>query len=371
MAISRYRIFEQTPAPAPAVLLWRDEMPPAVLAGHDDDLPLPAVQIVRITGHHYGGRGLLSKKGQITFKPGVSPDYLAGMARDLGTDAPILRAWAGGLEQAGIRTIRAATPVLVPVHANWIYGHVLTESLLRALVLDQSSPPDWPVALADQGPHWLPELLRLALPHRPLLRFDPARERIAAPFLVGCTEVFSPSGIAPAVLSLLAMLKARVLAGVPRAPAPARLFLSRGDNHRRRETENRAEVEDIARDLGFTVIRPEDKPFAEQLRLVAGAQVIAGEFGSAMHNGLFAGAGTTVICLNWINPYQSIIARSLGHRVGYIPTDDGTFRDSAAIWQGQRRMRFDPQTLRRKLAEAIAADPVETAAAVAGHGFAH
>ncbi|MCC5972542.1 MAG: glycosyltransferase family 61 protein [Rubellimicrobium sp.] len=371
MAISRYRIFEQTPAPPPAALLWRDEMPTAILAEHDRDQPVPAVALVRITGHHYGGQGLVSKKGRITFKPGVFPDHLAGMARDLGTDAPVFRAWAGALERPGVRTIRAETPVLVPVHANWIYGHALTEILLRALLLDQSSPPDWPLALADPGPHWLPDLLRMALPHRPFLRFDPACERLAAPALIGCTEVFSPSGIAPGVLPLLALLKARLLARAPAAPTPRRLFLSRGDNHRRRATENRAEIEAIARDLGFAVIRPEDQPFAEQVRLAAGAQVIAGEFGSAMHNSLFAGPGTTVICLNWINAYQSIIARSLGHRAGYVRPDDGIFRDSAAIWEGRRRMRFDPHELRRKLAEVAAADPDETAAAVACRGFAH
>lgn len=246
-------------------------------------------------------------------------------------------------------------PVITPIHPNWNYGHFLLEMMLRALLLDQTTPHDWPIALAKR-PHWLPGLLRLVVPRRPFLRYDPATEVIKAPAFVGCTEVITRSGIAPGVLPLITMLKLRLLAPAMHRsdPGPEMIFLSRGDNRKRRDVENRAEIENLAANLGFAVIHPETLPFVDQVRLMDGARVVTGEFGSAMHNTLFCRAGTTVVCLNWINAYQSIIARSCDHVAGYIAPDDGAFRDGAAIWSGNRQMRFDLTEVRRKLQETVA-----------------
>jgi capsular polysaccharide biosynthesis protein len=46
---------------------------------------------------------------------------------------------------------------------------------------------------------------------------------------------------------------------------------------------------------GFTSVRPESLPFLEQARLLAGAEIVAGEAGSGLHGTVFSQPGTTTL----------------------------------------------------------------------------
>lgn len=87
---------------------------------------------------------------------------------------------------------------------------------------------------------------------------------------------------------------------------PAKVFLSRaGHNQARREAGHRSggrstsewdvAVDRAFADAGFTVARPEELTVDEQLALVAGAGVLAGASGSALHLSAFAPAPVRVL----------------------------------------------------------------------------
>jgi len=72
------------------------------------------------------------------------------------------------------------------------------------------------------------------------------------------------------------------------------IFLSRGRQLRQRHP-RRKRIEGIFRRAGFTIVYPEDLGFPEQERLYAGAEILAGFAGSAMHNCVFCESGTLLI----------------------------------------------------------------------------
>jgi hypothetical protein len=97
----------------------------------------------------------------------------------------------------------------------------------------------------------------------------------------------------------------RVVAG---AGGPAqdvdRLWFSRADfNDRQRahgqqvrsSAERDRELDAVFGAAGFRVVAPETLPVREQIRMVAGANVVAGQAGSALHLAVFAEAGTRCI----------------------------------------------------------------------------
>ena len=64
-----------------------------------------------------------------------------------------------------------------------------------------------------------------------------------------------------------------------------------------RVLENSIELEECARKLGFEIIRPENYPFEEQVKIFTESSIVIGEDGSAMHNSIFSQPGTIFINL--------------------------------------------------------------------------
>jgi O-antigen biosynthesis protein WbqL len=338
---------------ASAELLWRPETPAKVTAAHESVVTFPDLAIISVEGAIYGGMGMLRRDGQLCHEHGLLPDYFEIMTTQMGLDYKPVQRWLRGLLSADLQIVDIATPALVAVHGHWNFGHFLMEILPRLLVLDRDCPPDWPILMAAVEGSFLPGMVRLACPDRPIVTFDPDRQGIRAPMLVGCGDLITPRGSLPALQGLYAGLRDRL---VPLAthdgPVAERVFLSRaGVRKRRHVIANRPAVEAAAEAAGYLVVRPEDLPWPDQARLFARARIIAGEYGSALHNAIFAPPGTTIVGLNWINAYQSQIAALMGHRIGYLRPADGQMRDSQGIWRGDRSMRFDPAEVTARLQE--------------------
>ena len=100
------------------------------------------------------------------------------------------------------------------------------------------------------------------------------------------------------------------------------LFVSRQHAPQTRHAVNRAAIEAKARLHGYSVIVPEQHEPAQQMALFAQATSIVGEYGSGLHNSIFAGRGTAVCALrgNARHPgfIQSGIATVLRQHVGYV-----------------------------------------------------
>ncbi len=119
-------------------------------------------------------------------------------------------------------------------------------------------------------------------------------------------------------------------------PDGERVFLTRTAFNRERRAAGRPTRTDETHDLaleaafagaGFRVVVPESLGIAEQLRLAAGASVLAGCAGSALHLSAFAPAGVRVVELGDSRspdvqvPTQRVIDRLCEHPSAFVPYD--------------------------------------------------
>jgi capsular polysaccharide biosynthesis protein len=88
----------------------------------------------------------------------------------------------------------------------------------------------------------------------------------------------------------------RVVRGLrdPALVRPRRIFVTRPDEGERRCL-NAAVLEERFTEAGFSVVRPETMPLAEQVSMFAGAEVVAGYAGSGLFTALAARPGTAVV----------------------------------------------------------------------------
>jgi capsular polysaccharide biosynthesis protein len=331
-------------------------MSEVIVAAHDGAHTIGSVDLLRVDGAVYGGLGLLLRDGEILHEPGIAPDYFERMMRLMGLSHKPVVKWLSGILDPGLEIVRIDTPAIIPVHPHWNFGHFLMEIVPRLLVLDSHCPRDWPILMAEVEGAFLPGMVRAMCPDRSVVTFDPQTQAVRAPYLVGCGDLITPRGYLHGLRPLLEGLRDRLLAQAsPGGPVTERVYLSRGGiGNRRHLAVNRAKIEEAAARAGFLVVRPETLSLPDQVRLTAGASLIAGEYGSAMHNAILARPGTDIVCLNWINAYQSQIASLMGQRIGYIPPDDGRMRDSELIWKGEKAMRFSVDEVIAKLREVAA-----------------
>lgn len=92
-----------------------------------------------------------------------------------------------------------------------------------------------------------------------------------------------------------------------------------------RQMTNAAQVDALFASYGFEVVHPQELPVAEQVALAAGARVLAGASGSALHLSAFAAPGTRVVEVGDVRTrgagvrVQRIIDRVSGHESVYVP----------------------------------------------------
>jgi capsular polysaccharide biosynthesis protein len=76
-----------------------------------------------------------------------------------------------------------------------------------------------------------------------------------------------------------------------------------------------------AEEFGYTIVAPETFPWKDQIQLFRSARMVAGLFGSALHNTIFSRAGTRVGAIGPLNAMQSEIGAIRGHYNLYLDTD--------------------------------------------------
>ena len=123
-------------------------------------------------------------------------------------------------------------------------------------------------------------------------------------------------------------------AGGPAPDSPDHVFFTRtgfnaarrvaGDPTRSTAERDRA-LDEVFAGAGYAVVTPEDLPVVDQIRLAAGARVIAGCAGTALHLAAFAPAGTRVIEIGDARspdeqvPQQQVIDHLREHPSVFLP----------------------------------------------------
>jgi capsular polysaccharide biosynthesis protein len=238
--------------------------------------------------------------------------------------------------------------ILVTHWNSGVYGHWLLEGMPKLLLLRQMAHhlPPLRIALPRSIGTWVSAWIEQILPDAIIETYDDRRTYLHCRTLLMPTLLTDPEHYLfhPELGRLLANLQPPVTPNTRRS----RLYVSRVAPSLFRHFANQAEIEEIAMREGLELVKPETLSMAEQIALFARADLIVGEFGSAMHNALFSPPGTVVFCLNWINGLQSRIAQLKQQRVGYLLPSNGVpvkFVEGAP----RRSYRIDPQQFRKCL----------------------
>lgn len=227
-------------------------------------------------------------------------------------------AWAEVDEPALV--LEACAALHWPNYYHWMIPHLAR----IALAADRG--------LLDQRRLVLPQGLRRWMTNTLDLLGLPAPRRIDIPpgQATRLTDALVLSSIEHLSPSAIQALRGRLLgsrAGSDQPPPDGPfLYLSRRDRSRRRMV-NEAEIEDLARSMGFQILAPEDLTIAQQIDLFARARGIAAPEGAALTNTLFAAPGTRVLailCLQDMMPVFNDLALVLGHhhrKLAGLPTE--------------------------------------------------
>jgi len=322
-------------------LLWRETLPEVVIRDHERPLVAPPVEVFCLADVVLFGAGWISRSARVLFEPTVYPDHC--------------REWYRNRRIYNDPSVDRSTLTERRYRAGWhvshfncgIYGHWLGEVVPKLLVIREFLRRwprfmEMPIFMPSVFPSFVYEHTRDLLPHVPIVTYEPQSEFIRSERMYlptwGLDYVYNP-WIADQTDSI----------GQTAARGPAnRIFISRRRQSIFRTLENLKELETIAGEEGLTVVYPEDHAFMDQIGWFHNAELIVGEYGGALHNAIFAPRGATVIALNWVNAYQSRIARLKGHRLGYIMPASGDailFRPEAPL----QHYTIDPAVFRARL----------------------
>ncbi|OYX03537.1 MAG: capsular biosynthesis protein [Caulobacter vibrioides] len=342
----------------PRPMLW--PCPGELLNGPhiEGDLHTPDVDLMVARRVVAGGSGAhLKLDGQLVYAKGAYPYYIqhwyqhdiARPAWDF--DAPVTHR----LDRAFVIT-----------HFNFVWGHWLTEMYPKLFVIRalKAAGITAPLLLPRTAPSYAARIVRMMLPDQEIITYDPRDEAVEIgaallPHMLNRNYVFHDF--------MRWNLEREALSWTKGSGDEDMLFVSRGGVRTAqsfRELENEAEIEGLAQEAGLTLVRPETLGWDQQVRLFSRARLVAGEFGSGLHNALLSPQGCQVVSLNWLVEVQSRIGNFRRHDIGYILPADGQARLYSIEPQANQPFTIDPAEFRQKLA--IAVDRAQARKAMAG-----
>ncbi len=224
-----------------------------------------------------------------------------------------------------VRHVRGPLAVVYgPGHET--YGHWLVDFLPRLWVLAQAGYDILTTRFAvppDLRPFATRLLARLGIRDSQLVRYRYWHERLRTDLLVMPTGLRTHNRVSPLLAPATAFWTAGPRAAASGRPgAGPRVWLSRAQAPAARLLTNRAAIEAVAAARGFRIIHPQGLDLAAQVAVFAGARIVAGEYGSAMHGTVYAAAGTLAVALRGTARHpsfiQSGVADALGQRAGYV-----------------------------------------------------
>lgn len=177
---------------------------------------------------------------------------------------------------------------LVTVWGDTNFSHFVLDALLRVTLLGELA--DYRFLVPENLKPWHRGFLEvLGISEDRIVRTDNLFTQVEE--LMVCRT--AAEGIIPR-LELLLKFRETVLQKVSPVPAAKkRIFIDRSGSQRK--LANQAELEPLLRERGFEIHRLEDLSVREQIRLFAGAEIVAGLHGSGFLNTIFAPPGTKLL----------------------------------------------------------------------------
>jgi capsular polysaccharide biosynthesis protein len=266
------------------------------------------------------GRGAVLLEGSLVTSPELMPDYVRRLLPDPD--------WFDIARQRTLapRIIERPCVVFAGFGID-VYGHFIIETLPRLMTALRvlAGADERPAFLLDSAaPAWLREALHnvFAIPAADMVPFDRFADRIVLrraiiPTLASFDGAYHP--YAGSVFEQVAdMAGARAARLDVRRVYLTRVFHSMRPGAARRCVNGPALAAIAASEFGFSIVAAETLPWRAQVALCAGADMIAGDYGSALHNAAFAGAGTRVAAIGLRALDQSYLGALRGHRNAYL-----------------------------------------------------
>ncbi len=338
----RLLLFPALQGPPAPPIVNREDVPPELLAEHDQAPPPLPVQVFAVAGATVWGNGLVTLEDRPVAPPGCVPRPVRGPTRVEPVD-PDTR---GSID---MRTTELDRPVAVTLPPNLTYASFLLDMLprLHVAAMLRTLGASLVLALPARLPAWAEEFVDLLGLSDGVLRYDPERVRLAAPSVIWPARLAHPDGLHPAMNLLVEEIRDRARAGRKASPAaPRRLFLT-GTTAGGERLENLAEVVGVMAEFGFTAVAPQPLGLAARLALIAEAEAVAGAFGDTLLEALFAPRGAKIIALDCGNQDQSLVARLRQQHLALVPPADGMFRHWRLPPSPSPRFHIDPGKLRQ------------------------
>ena len=203
---------------------------------------------------------------------------------------------------ANTKEITLSPNVLINVcmPGMYIYGHWLIDVLPKLyLVKALLSNESYKILLPNDLPEYHKDFLNLlGIEEKSLLYFNPNAEIVKGRAVIQPLKcrIKDGSWLAPFIGDMYNEISDSIVS--EDLGLPQKLYLSRRNLKKQfRKLVNREEVSELITAYGFEEIFPEDYSLQEQLQLYKNASIMVGEFGSALHNSLFATIKLKVISL--------------------------------------------------------------------------
>jgi capsular polysaccharide biosynthesis protein len=220
-----------------------------------------------------------------------------------------------------------------------VYGHFLLEIVPKLFHIQalRLAGIEIPIVLSNQAASWIAPIIRTVCPGIEILEFNPKVEVLRIKKCLLISNCFTLNYyLHNQTVSDFRLFAAGARKKCPTAPSPARIFVLRDNPKSFRYMTNLRQVRDICESYGFTVIDPAKYSWIEQAAIFSTAEIVVGEFTSALHNTVFSPPGTAVLCLFWLGHLQEDLCASFGQPIGYVLSRD------------KRAMVYDPDDKDRK-----------------------
>jgi capsular polysaccharide biosynthesis protein len=307
----------RSPAPPPLFLFG-----PATPTVHEEifgQYDTPPVGCYRMAGGGVGGSGIPIQHDTAFTAPSLlHPRH-------------VVIATIGRMAQAPLpqRHIEG-TVAIIYGPAYQTYGHWLADFLPRLWVLAATGHDIGSLAYVmpeDLGTTARDLLLCIGIAPSQIIIHDPKCEHLTADLLLVPTGLRLGNRMnrhfGEATRFWIDRLRAHTI--MPPSLAGTRLFLSRGRTSQERAILNRDAVETVAAERGFVPVCPEIFTIPEQIALFAGATMLVGEYGSALHGAVYSPPGTVVCGLRGNSRHPSFIQSGMGagmdQHTGYVLGD--------------------------------------------------
>jgi hypothetical protein len=216
--------------------------------------------------------------------------------------------------------------VLLPGPAYQMYGHWLVDFQPRLHVLTALG---YDLAklkyllrhnLLPFSYNWLHAL---GIARAQIINYDVVIDRCEIKSALIPTNLRGSSRASTLVVDTMRNYKGRILGQEVQEEPFRKVYVSRercGNNTR--TLANAAEIEALFRARGFDTIYPETLSLMEQVRMFSECKFLAGDYGSVLHNSIFAPSVATIIALRGTEGHpgflQSGLCEAMGQNYGYV-----------------------------------------------------